>query len=102
MTTYTHTRWWSKWELESKLVQVGNIKAFLQTIQILVKAGTPSNFEDLQTINHWKIELAAGLVDWGVVFIKATYNLQGDSLLALIFLVCMCFPIVYQRHLQQY
>ena len=37
MATYSHTRWWNKWELMSQiLVQFGDVKLFLQKIQILV------------------------------------------------------------------
>ena len=36
-------------------------------------------FEDSKKHNHLKIELAA-VVDWCEVFVKATYNLEGDGL----------------------
>ena len=37
MTTYSHMRWWSKWEIMNQiLVQFGDVKPFLQKIQVLV------------------------------------------------------------------
>ena len=38
-------------------------------------------YADSQKLNHLKIELAA-VVDWGEVFVKETYNLEGDDPLA--------------------
>ena len=46
------------------------------------KTKTPSFFDDSQNLNHLKIELAA-IVDCGEVFVKATYNLEGDGPLVL-------------------
>ena len=46
------------------------------------------NFEDSQKLNHLKIELAV-VVDWGAIFVKATYNLEGDGPLAL-----MCYETI--------
>ena len=39
-------------------------------------------FDDPQKIRHVKLELAA-VVDYGEPFVKATYNLEGDGLVAL-------------------
>ena len=86
MATYSHTRWWSKWEILSQiLVQFGDVKPFLQKNTDIGPSTRPkllAFFEDSQKLNHLKIELAA-VVDWGEVFVKATYNLEGDGPLAL-------------------
>ena len=86
MATYSHTRWWSKWEILSQiLVQFGDVKPFLQRNTDIGPSTRPkllAFFEDSQKLNHLKIELAA-VVDWGEVFVKATYNLEGDGPLAL-------------------
>lgn len=86
MATYSHTRWWSKWEIMSQiLVQFGDVKPFLEKNTDIGSSTRPkllAFFEDSQKLNHLKIELAA-VVDWGEVFVKATYNLEGDGPLAL-------------------
>ena len=86
MATYSHTRWWSKWEIMSQiLIQFGDVKPFLEKNTDIGSSTRPkllAFFEDSQKLNHLKIELAA-VVDWGEVFVKATYNLEGDGPLAL-------------------
>ena len=65
---------------------------FCKTIQILalLLGQTSSFFEDLQKLNHLKIELAA-IVDWDEVLVKAMYNLEGDGPLAL-----TCFETIQE------
>jgi len=94
MASYSPTRWWSKWELMAQiLVQFGDVKPFLQKNTDIGPATRPkllAFFEDPQKLNHLKIELAA-IVDWGEVFVKATYNLEGDGPLAL-----TCFETIQE------
>ena len=49
----------------------------------LVRAPGPGYFRFLKIhkLHNLKIELAA-VVDWGELFVKATYNLEGDGPLA--------------------
>ena len=85
MASYSATRWWSKWEIFNQLlVQFGDIEPFLRinsdlgpvSRQKLVKT-----FEDAQKLPLLKLELAS-IVDWGKVFVEATYILEGDGPLA--------------------
>ena len=72
MATYSHTRWWSKWELVNQiLVQFGDIKPFLLKNTDIGPSTRPkllNFFEDSQKLKYLKIELAA-VVDWGEVFV---------------------------------
>ena len=85
MATFSHTRWWSKWELMNQLlVQFGDIKPFLLNNTDIGPSTRPkllAFFEDSQKLQSFKIELAA-VIDWGEAFVKATYNLENDGPLA--------------------
>ena len=87
MPTYSHTRWWSKWEvMQQLLVQFGEIKLFLVNNSDIGPSTRPkllSFFDDPQKLNYLKIELAA-VIDCGEPFVKATYKLEGDGPLAFI------------------
>ena len=87
MPTYSHTRWWSKWEvMQQLLVQFGDIKLFLVNNSDIGPSTRPkllSFFDDPQKLNYLKIELAA-VIDCGEPFVKATYKLEGDGPLAFI------------------
>ena len=65
MAKYSHSRWWSKWEvMQQLLLQFG---AFLNKNNDIGPHTRPrllSFFEDTQKLHHLKIELAA-VVDWG-------------------------------------
>ena len=67
MATYSHTRWWSKWELVNQiLVQFGDIKPFLLKNTDIGPSTRPkllNFFEDSQKLKYLKIELAV-VVDW--------------------------------------
>ena len=82
MATYSHNRWWSKWEvMQQLLLQFGDIKPFLIKNSDIGPHTRPkllSFFEDTQKLHYLKIELAT-VVDWGEGFVKATYNLEGDG-----------------------
>jgi len=86
MATYSHTRWWSKWELMSQiLVQFGDVKPFLQKNTDIGASTRPkllAFFDDREKLNHLKMELAV-VVDFGEEFVKGTYSLEGDGPLAL-------------------
>ncbi len=93
MSSFSSTRWWSKWEVMSQvMVYFGDVAPFLQA---------NLSCHQLQIGNCWKcsripllvkpylqIELAA-VVDAGEAFVKATYNLEGDGPLVL-----RCFEIL--------
>ena len=82
MPTYSHTRWWSKWELMNQLlIYFGDVKPFLLQHTDIGSHTRPKLlgcFDDPQKIKHVKLELAA-VVDYGEPFVKATYNLEGDG-----------------------
>ena len=86
MPTYSKTRWWSKWEIMSRvLVQFGDVQPFLHHNSD-VSPATHSKLLDLlsnpQQLIALKLELAS-VVDVGVHFVKATYDLEGDGVLVL-------------------
>ena len=92
MATYSHTRWWSKWEvMQQLLLQFGDVKPFLTQNSDIGPHTRPkllSFFEDTQKLHYLKIELAA-VVDWGEAFVKATYNVEGDGPL-----VFTCYEVI--------
>ena len=67
MAMYSHTRWWSKWDvMQQLLLQFRDIKPFLiKNSDIGTHTGPRllSLFEDTQKLHHLKIELA-DVVDW--------------------------------------
>ena len=85
MASYSATRWWSKWELMKQIItQFGDIEPFLKSSTDV----GPSSRQKLlailsnaEKLKHLKLELAS-VIDWGEVFVKATYNLEGDGPLA--------------------
>ena len=85
MASYSATRWWSKWELMKQIMtQFGDIEPFLKSSTDV----GPSSRQKLlailsnaEKLKHLKLELAS-VIDWGEVFVKATYNLEGDGPLA--------------------
>ena len=85
LASYSATRWWSKWELMKQImVQFGDIEPFLAENTDMGPSSRPRLLAILtspEKLIHVKLELAS-VVDWGEVFIKATYNLEGDGPLA--------------------
>ena len=82
MATYSPTRWWSRWEvMEQVSIQFGDVLPFLQCDDI-GSATTTSKllmfFTDLQKRALLEVELAA-VIDWGKMFVTATYSLEGDG-----------------------
>ena len=86
--SYSATRWWSKFECFQQLKWIwGDV---LQIITEIKNAGISESayavaagnmLADARTVQELKIELAA-VCDAAEVFIKATYILEGDGLLA--------------------
>ena len=84
MASYSKTRWWSRWEVMHQILQqFGDVEPFLRATSV-----SPSTcnkllkiLSDPQQIALVKFELAA-VIDIGSYFVKGTYNLEGDSLLA--------------------
>ena len=67
------------------MTQFGDIEPFLKSSTDV----GPSSRQKLlailtnaEKLKHLKLELAS-VIDWGVVFVKATYNLEGDGPLVL-------------------
>ena len=85
MASYSATRWWSKWEIFKQIMlQFGDIEPFLSENTDLGPASRPkllAILTDREKLEHLKLELAA-VIDWGEVFVKATYNLEGDGSLS--------------------
>lgn len=92
MASFSPTRWWSRWEvMDQLLTQFGDVVPFLQNEEI----GSPATRAKLLAIvanaqkkAFMELELAA-TVDWGQLFVKATYLLEGDGPLAV-----ECFEII--------
>ena len=92
MTTYSVTRWWSKWEVMKQLmIQFGDIHPFLTSAEDFASALIPkllSVLEDPYQARLLQLELAATIDAWEP-FVKATYRLEGDGLLVL-----ECYEII--------
>ena len=92
MSSYSPTRWWSKWEVMSQVMAFfGDVTPFLQGNPEMSPATNQKLLEILlnpTTKAFLQVELAA-VVDAGESFVKATYNLEGDGPLAL-----TCFEIL--------
>ena len=85
VVTYSHTRWWSKWECEKQVLELfGDIPEFLHAISSagLVPKTCDKILQHLLTkSDELMIELAV-IVDIGESFVTATYELEGDGPLA--------------------
>ena len=63
------------------MLQFGDIEPFLSKNTDLGPSSHPkllAILTDHEKLKHLKFELAA-IIDWGGVFFKATYNLEGDG-----------------------
>ena len=79
--SYCPTRWWSKWECMKQVLELfGDVETFLQRNDDFA-AATRSKlltfFDNPQKKALLKVELA--VVDFGIHFVKTTYNLEGDG-----------------------
>ena len=81
--TYTPTRWWSRWECAKQVMDLwGDVPKFLSNPDIAPKSKEKLLLLLQMKANELLIELAIN-VDVGEVFVKATYDLEGDGPLAL-------------------
>ena len=85
MSSYSTTRWWSRWEVLNQLLQqFGDVVLFLERNEDVGPATRLKLLGILrnpQSVTLLKVELAA-VVDIGSYFVKGTYNLEGDGILA--------------------
>ena len=99
MPSYSPTRWWSRWEIFYRImVQFGDVEPFLhcnepflhcnEDIAPATKAKLLSFFTDNEKKSKLKMELAI-IVDYGEIFVKAAYNLDGDGPL-----IWHCFEVI--------
>ena len=85
MSSYSASRWWSRWEIYNQVLQqFGDVELFLRDNDDIGHS-TRKKLLDIasqpQKIKLLKLELAT-VVDIGSYFVKATYNLEGDGVLA--------------------
>ena len=87
IATYSQTRWWSSWEVMNQaFTMFGGIEPFLrenEDVSPATRAKLLEFFDDHQKLFLLKLQLAV-VVDVGAHFVKATYALEGNGLLALI------------------
>ena len=86
VSSYSQTRWWSRWEAMNQVVQMfGDFHPFL-THHVDANPATRSKLlnilNDPQQLLLLKSELAA-IIDIGSYFVWATYNLEGEGVLVL-------------------
>lgn len=80
--TYCPTRWWSKWECMNQVLDLfGDVEAFLTQHDIApaTRSKLLTFFSDQVKKAYLKVELAVA-IDFGVNFVKATYNMESDGL----------------------
>jgi hypothetical protein len=79
---FSDTRWWSKWEVLSQVVDYfGYVEPFIRRNEEICLANRQhllEIFDDPQNLLELCMELAA-LVHAGVHFVKETYYLEGDG-----------------------
>jgi hypothetical protein len=92
MSSYSATRWWSKWEvIKDVTVYFADVEPFLrenEDVGLHLRPKLLNFFDNPQTTSKLRIEIAA-TVDWGEPFVKACYTLEGDGPLSL-----ECYEIV--------
>lgn len=83
---FSATRWWSRWEVMNQLMELfGDVTPFLETNTDLspnTRAKLLSVLTDPQQRTYLQVELAI-IVDAGMPFVRATYELEGDGPLVL-------------------
>ncbi|KAK3723054.1 hypothetical protein QZH41_000310 [Actinostola sp. cb2023] len=82
MKSHSNTRWWSKWEVLKQVADYfGDVLPFLEE-NVNLSPATRQHlldiFENPQDLQDLRLELAA-IVDAGIHFVKATYNLEGNK-----------------------
>ena len=77
--TYSPTRWWSCWECTKQVMDLwGDVPQFLSNQDVAPKSKEKLLLLLQMKANELLIELAVN-VDVGEVFVKATYDLEGDG-----------------------
>jgi len=68
MSSYSKTRWWSRWEvIKQVMLSFGDVEPFLLENEDIGKSLCPkllAHFSDCQTKSKLQVEMAA-TVDWG-------------------------------------
>ena len=86
MPTHSETRWWSRWEVTKQILEgYPDVEGFLRSSDNLSPASVRKLLEILNDSVkkvQLRIELAV-IIDAGELFVKGTYNLEGDGPLAL-------------------
>ena len=86
MSGFSATRWWSRWEVIKQVMELfGDVESFLRENEDTApttRACLIGYFDDPQRKVYLQIETAI-VVDVGMHFVKATYNLEGDGPLTL-------------------
>lgn len=86
MSSYSATRWWSKWEvIKQVMIYFGDVHPFLTENEDIGPALRPKlliMLNDPQKNALIQLEMAAA-VDWDEPFVKACCSLEGDGFLAL-------------------
>ena len=84
--THSETRWWSRWEVTKQILEgYPDVEGFLRSSDNLSPATVRKLLEILNDSVkkvQLRIELAV-IIDAGELFVKRTYNLEGDGPLAL-------------------
>ena len=84
--THSETRWWSRWEVTKQILEgYPDVEGFLRSSDNLSPATVRKLLEILND-SVKKVQLRiklAVIIDAGELFVKGTYNLEGDGPLAL-------------------
>ena len=92
MSSYSTTRWWSKWEvIRDVMLYFADIEPFLRENEDLgpnLRSKLLAFFDNPRVTSELRVEIAA-TVDWGEPFVKACYTLEGDGPLSFI-----CFEVI--------
>ena len=94
-TTYSETRWWSKWEvLQQVMLLFGDVLPLQENVDIspATRGKLLAIFSNPQNRAYLLEELAV-VIDIGEHFVKATYNMEGDGPL-----IFSCFEILSTVH----
>ena len=81
--SYCETRWWSKWEVAKQVMELfEDVVSFLEEFGVATRKKMLGILCDKEKRSILELELAA-IIDGGLPFVQATYQLEGDD--ALIF-----------------
>ena len=92
MPSFSDTRWWSRWEVCNQvLCQFGDVLPFLKEHPDFSPATTRKLIQlltDQEKLIYLHLELAS-VVDAGEIFVKSTYELEGDDQL-----IFKCYEVI--------